>query len=143
MVVVVVPCSFVQSTLDSHYIGTFISFGWHVCNLYWMSAIDDVPNNSLKCNFNVIGFFLSNKMAKEICVQLIGLCLCDFRQSKKNKNDSPQPNINSIQIVWNKVTAYNTIYLFVWLQITYHTIQSICIQWTKPNTATATALTTW
>lgn len=53
---------------------------------------------------------------------------CDFCQ---RKTFARKPNINSSQIVSNKVAAYNTFYLFVRLQITYHTIQSICIQWTK------------
>lgn len=84
----------------------------------------------------------SFRIAKEICVRLIGLCLhMTFTKKKKTTTHFPT-NINSSQIVSNKVPPIIHLFICARLQITYHTIQSICIQWTKIHASMRTITTT-
>lgn len=68
-----------------------------------MNAIDDVPNNSLKCNFNVI---VSNRKRNMRAIDWI-VSAYDFCQ----KHHQFPTNINSSQIVSNKVPPI--IHLFI------------------------------
>lgn len=75
-------------------------------------------NNSLKCNFNVI------VSKSESNMRAIDWIVCEWLLPSTHRQ------LNSFE----SCSAYNT-FIYLRLQITYHAIHSICIEWPKAHRA--------